>query len=86
MGLIHTSEYKIETSKELLYSTGNYTQYLVITYTGKKSKKEYSYMSLNHFAIHLKLTEHFKLYFKKTTQKSNSDIITNLLIFLNYFK
>ena len=85
MGLIHTSEYKIETSKELLYSTGNYTQYLVITYTGKKSKKEYTYMSLNHFAIYLKLTEHFKLYFKKT-QKSNSDIITNLLIFLNYFK
>ena len=39
-------------------------------------------MSLNHFAIHLKLIEHFKLYLKKTTQKSNSDVIMNLLIFL----
>ena len=27
-----------------LYSTGNYTQYLVITYNGKKSKKEYIYV------------------------------------------
>ena len=26
--------------KDLLYSTGNYTQYLVITYNGKESKKE----------------------------------------------
>ena len=25
----------------LLYSTGNYSQYLVITYNGKESEKEY---------------------------------------------
>ena len=31
-------------NKVLLYSTGNYTQYLVITYNGKVSKKEYIYM------------------------------------------
>ena len=28
------------TNKDLLYSTGNYTQYLVITYSEKESKKE----------------------------------------------
>ena len=27
-------------NKDLLYSTGNYTQYLVITYNGKESEKE----------------------------------------------
>ena len=31
-------------NKVLLYSTGNYTQYLVITYTGKESEKEYIYI------------------------------------------
>ena len=28
------------TNKDLLYSTGNYTQYSVITYKGKESEKE----------------------------------------------
>ena len=28
-------------NKVLLYSTGNYVQYLVITYNGKESEKEY---------------------------------------------
>ena len=37
------------TNKDLLYSTGNYAQYFVITYTGKESEKEYIYM--NHFAV-----------------------------------
>ena len=32
--------YKIN-NKDLLYSTGNYIQYLVITYNGKESEKEY---------------------------------------------
>ena len=27
--------------KDLLYSTGNYVQYLAITYSGKESEKEY---------------------------------------------
>jgi len=27
--------------KDLLYSTGKYTQYLVITYNGKEPEKEY---------------------------------------------
>ena len=28
-------------NKDLLYSIGNYTQYLVITYNGKESEKQY---------------------------------------------
>ena len=35
---IHTTIYKI-TNKDLLYSTGNYIQYFVITYKGKSLKK-----------------------------------------------
>ena len=31
-------------NKDLLYSTGNSTQYFVITYKGKESEKEYIYM------------------------------------------
>ena len=32
--------YKIN-SRNLLYSTGNYTQYLIMTYNGKESENEY---------------------------------------------
>ena len=32
------------TNEDLLYSTGNYTQYFVITYKGKESEKEYIYI------------------------------------------
>ena len=38
--------YKIN-SKGLLYSTENYIQYLVLTYNGKESKKEYAYEQHN---------------------------------------
>ena len=31
-------------NKELLYSTGSYTQYLIITYNGKESEKDYLYI------------------------------------------
>ena len=34
---------KLMTKKDLLYSRGHYTQYLVITYNEKESKKEYVY-------------------------------------------
>ena len=44
------------TNKVLLYSTGNYTQYIVITYNGKES--EYIYM--NQFAVYMKITQHSK--------------------------
>ena len=46
--------YKI--NKDLLYSTGNYTQYFVITYKGKKSEKEYIYVCMCTY-IHIYITE-----------------------------
>ena len=33
-------------NEDSLYSTGNYTQYLVITYNGKESEKEYIYVCI----------------------------------------
>ena len=39
---IHTTIYKIN-NKDLLYSTGNYTQYFVIIYMGKDSENIYIY-------------------------------------------
>ena len=45
---IHTLLYAEQmTRKDLLHSTGNYTQYVVITYTGKKSEKEYVYLYIH---------------------------------------
>ena len=67
---MHTAIYEINT-KDLLYSTGNYTQYLVIPIMEKNIKYicvcVYVYKS-NHFAIHLKLAQLCKsaiLQFKK---------------------
>ena len=42
---MHTIIYKIN-SEDLLYSTGNYIQYLVITYNGKETEKEYIYIHI----------------------------------------
>ena len=55
MGLTDAHQHiKIEqiVEKNLLYSTGNYIQYLVINYNVKESKT-YIYQ-LNHFAVHQK--------------------------------
>ena len=35
---------KLVTNKDLLYSTGNSTQYSVMTYMGKESKKEWIHL------------------------------------------
>ena len=60
---MYTAIYEIN-NKDLLYSTGNYTQYLVIPVMEKNIKYihvcVYVYKS-NHFAIHLKLAQHCKL-------------------------
>ena len=37
----YTLLYVKQINKDLLYSTGNYIQYLIINYTGKESGKEY---------------------------------------------
>ena len=51
--------------KDLLYSTGNYIQYLVIAYNGKEpEKKKICIVKLNHFAVHLKHNIVNQLYFK----------------------
>ena len=41
---IHTTVYKIDNQQEPTYSTGNSTQYSVITYMGKESEKEWIYV------------------------------------------
>ena len=49
------------TKFSLLYSTGNSSQYSVMAYMGKESKKSgYMYMYKIHFVVHLKLTQHLK--------------------------
>ena len=47
---------------KFLYSTGNRTQYSVITYMGKESEEEWIYLpvGLNHCVVHLKLAQHCK--------------------------
>ena len=37
---MHTTIHKVD-NKDLLYSTGNYTQHLIITYEEKETEKEY---------------------------------------------
>ena len=44
---------KYRNIKDLLYSTGKYSQYSVITYNGKESEKIYT--QLNHCAVQLKV-------------------------------
>ena len=44
---MHTTVYKTDKHKDLLYSTGNYIQYLVINYNGKESKEEYRYIHVH---------------------------------------
>ena len=45
-GHIHTTVHKIDKQQDLLYSTGYYIQYVVITYNGKESKYIYIFESL----------------------------------------
>ena len=60
---MQTIIYRIN-NRVLLYSTGNYIQYPVITYSGKEHEKEYMcvyiYIYVNHFAVQQKLTQHCK--------------------------
>ena len=64
------------TSKDLPYSTGNSTQYSIMTYMGKEWKKEWIYVNvwLTHFALQQKLTQHCKsirLQLKKKNPNNN---------------
>ena len=62
-------------NKVLLYSTGNYIQYLIITYNGKESAKLCIYICtyLNHFALHQKLTQCCKLTILQQQQQKKRD-------------
>ena len=78
-------------NKVLVYSTGNYIQYYVITYQGKESQKVYIHKSVcvcmcvythmyitNRCAIHLKLTWYCKstiLQLKKWEKRNISHVI-----------
>ena len=60
---IYTTIYKIDNQKGSTVSTGNYTQYFVITYKGKESENECVYIYImysNHCIVHLKLTGCYK--------------------------
>ena len=48
-------------NKDLLYSTGTYTQYLVITYNGKESEKEHVYVYI-HTHIYKDLKKNIYMY------------------------
>ena len=63
-------------NKGLLYSTGNYIQYLVTNYNGKESEKIQRYILLNHFAVNQKLIQHCKLtilQLKRKKKKTSSN-------------
>ena len=68
-------------NKDLLYSTGNYIQYLVITYNGKESERVYIHILLNHLAAHLKLTQHCKLTIFQFLKKRNTTTKNMMLQF-----
>ena len=57
MGLTYTITYKRDKQQG---PTGNSTQYSMITYMRKESEKQgiHAHVKLNHFAVHLKLTQH----------------------------
>ena len=38
-------------NKVLLFSMGNYIQYLLINHNGKEYEKEHIYLAVNHFAV-----------------------------------
>ena len=52
----------LQKKKDLLYSTGNSTQYSVITYMEKESEKEYMcvYVSRHHLVLQQKWAQHCK--------------------------
>ena len=72
-------------NKDLLYSTGKFTQYSVITYMGKESEKEWIYVhtKLIYLAVYLKLKQLCKSIYsnKKIFFKKNIMVLNN---FQNY--
>ena len=66
---MHPTIYKIGKQQGLLYTTGNYTQYFVISYVGKESEKEYIYIYIyiyiythTHIYIYIYIHTHIYIY------------------------
>ena len=68
---MYTPIYKTDSQHGPTYSTGNHPQYFVTIYKGKEYENNthththththtYMYIHLNHFAVHMKLTQHCK--------------------------
>ena len=70
-------------NKDLLYSTGNYTQYFVITSKEKESEKEYmhmhTYTHIYHFAVYLKIMQYFTLTILQFQKKSCISQISHVI-------
>ena len=63
-------------------------QYLIITYNGKESEKEciiHIYIKLNHFAVHLKLTQHCKLIILQLKRKKVRVLVTQSCLTLRSY-
>ena len=70
---MHTSIYKIN-NRDLLQSTGNYIQHLVVNYDEKEQKKDIDkYVNIKpiNFAVHLKLTQYCKSTILQLKKKKN---------------
>ena len=63
------------TKNDLLYSTENCIQYLVITYSGKESE---NCIKLNHFVVYQKITKHYKttIFQLKTKTKEFLEVLS----------
>ena len=62
-------------NKDLLISTGNYIQYLVINYKGKDSPKEYRYIHMYNKSLCCTLEANISI--KKTKNYPNNRLVTN---------
>ena len=87
---IQTTIYKTD-NKDLLYSTGNFIQYLVITYNGKESEKEqreiYIYITES-LGYTSEITQHCKptiLQLKYIYIHIPSNIYVHIYIYLDMF-
>ena len=60
LGLVDANYLEWMSNVALLYSTGNYSQSLVIEHDRIWEKKRYIYVYLGYFAVQQKLTEHCK--------------------------
>ena len=62
---------KYITNKVLLYSTGNYTQYFVITCKGRESEEEWIYTSLS-LSLSIYIHTHIYIYIYPCTPETNT--------------